>query len=699
MSCSYENCNFECYESNETCIFHYDKKDWLTPARGDWKSDSTEKIEYFWKEIRRLKERINKKFIGFIFPKFEEDSIEYDTVLNGMHISRNRKDIDNIYFGFREYHYSYNSYLLLLENSLFDNVTFLDDADFSKIFLKNSTQFINTTFKKNILFSWKTLNKITFDNVQFEKDIDFKNYKINRCKFINTTFGEEVTFKNVEITGDTNFKNTTFKKEANFENGSFGGITDFTESVFENDAIFTQREFKGNATFPNITVKGKALFDVNGIQGEANFSHSTFGEEVTFKNVEITGDTNFKNTTFKKEANFENGSFEGNVDFTDSTFKGDTLFIKKKFKGCVIFDKIEAININFCDTKFIKASPGGSKFDLNFSNSKCGVVDFSNANIKKNLTSKNSSFKLLKFDNCTINLMGSIEFRDIHVDNFIFNKYVNESKTVLFDFVTVIKELEIKDVAFDKEKFNHFNISDAKVEIENSSFNNDFFNSVKWGTISDKRYTATRDIFRQLKFYSEQQKNYIDADGFYSLEMKERKKELKDENKKIKGFDKISHFFSHAMVFYIHEKTSDFSQSWILPIYWLFLLGMLGVIYQRIGDIDRNVVIPYLLFIGIVLFFISSIYKSMTNAEKLSKWLIYLCISTPIIVIYSHVTVDFIDDIAKLINPSNIFKSTIQEESTGKKDIFEFGYLLYKITVLFLVYQVIIAMKKKVRSK
>jgi len=336
---------------------------------------------------------------------------------------------------------------------------------------------------------------------------------------------------------------------------------------------------------------------------------------------------------------------------------------------------------------------------LKFSNSKYGVVDFSNANIGKCLTSKNSSFKLLKFDNCTIHKWGSIEFRNIDIDNFIFNKYVNESETVLFDFVTVSKELEIKDVAFDKEKFNHFNISDAKVEIENSSFNNDFFNSVKWGTISDNRYTATRDIFRQLKFYSEQQKNYIDADGFYSLEMKERKKELKDENKKIKGFDKISHFFSHTMVFYIHEKTSDFSQSWILPIYWLFLLGMLGVIYQRIGDIDRNVVIPYLLFIGIVLFFISSIYKSMTNAEKLSKWLLYLCISIPIIFIYSHVTGDFIDDIAKLINPANIFKPTMQQNSTANKDIFEFGYLLYKITVLFLVYQVIIAMKKKVRSK
>ena len=29
-------CDFDCYESNDKCIFHYDKKDWLTPRRKEW---------------------------------------------------------------------------------------------------------------------------------------------------------------------------------------------------------------------------------------------------------------------------------------------------------------------------------------------------------------------------------------------------------------------------------------------------------------------------------------------------------------------------------------------------------------------------------------------------------------------------------------------------------------------------------------
>jgi len=54
--------------------------------------------------------------------------------------------------------------------------------------------------------------------------------------------------------------------------------------------------------------------------------------------------------------------------------------------------------------------------------------------------------------------------------------------------------------------------------------------------------------------------------------------------------------------------------------------------------------------------------------------------------------------IAIKINPSNIFKSTTSNENEVK-EVSEFGYLLFRIIVLFLVYQVIVAMKKKVRSK
>ena len=235
------------------------------------------------------------------------------------------------------------------------------------------------------------------------------------------------------------------------------------------------------------------------------------------------------------------------------------------------------------------------------------------------------------------------------------------------------------------------------IEIENSAFNDNFFNSVRWGTISEKRYKATRDIFRQLKFYSEQQKNFIDADGFYSLEMKERKKELLEESKAYTKFaDKVKHAFSNTMVFYLHEKTSDFSQNWMLPVYWLFILGMIGVIYIKIES--QTVVFPLDYFMVTLIICLLS-YLAFNNIEEdkvTRKILIYGFITAPILVVYSNVTHNPLDEIAKIINPINIFKSS---SGQNVQEISEFIYLIYKIAVLFLVYQVIISIKKKVRSK
>jgi len=333
-------------------------------------------------------------------------------------------------------------------------------------------------------------------------------------------------------------------------------------------------------------------------------------------------------------------------------------------------------------------------------------VNFEKTYIGKDFTCKNSSFNTIKFDHCTIKEWSEVEFMNVGIDSLTFDKYVNESEKVLFDFVTVKEKLEIKHVSFDRELFNHFDMSKAKVKIENSAFNDNFFNSVKWGSISEKRYTASRDIFRQLKFHSEKQKNFIDADGFYSLEMKEQKKELSKERKSLKTLpERISHFFTNSLVFYLHEKTSDFSQNWMLPIFWLFVLGMLGVVYLNIKEVSPSMplfetilyvaivamVIDSILFIG----FLSYDIKKNTFISK-SKYIIYLLIVMPVILVYLYFTNDPLDDIARLINPSKIFQFKSVEEG---KNVFEFGLLMYKIAILFLVYQVIISIKKKVRSK
>jgi len=1039
MGCSYDDCEFECYESYDKCIFHYDKKDWLTPARQDWKVDAEDKIKYFWTEIRRLKLKINNQYDGYFFPRFEEFTLDIEYTVQGKIEIRDHTYIDNIYFGYRNSYHSYY-YYALLENASFNDAIFMDDVDFSKISLEGNTSFNNVVFKKGIKFSCESLNNIIFDNVIFEEDMDFVKLQINNCKFINIEFKNNINFlesqfnnvdfknsqfnniidfSNINLNGTSTFNKVIFKGKANFENGSFGAVVNFEESVFEKDAIFTQRECKGNANFKKAIIQGNALFDVKSIQAEADFSEVIFEDESTFKDVEISGDVNFSNAVFKGKVSFENGSFGANANFEETRFEETTLFsghefkgkvnfsksifikvvsfekgnfeadsnfseaefeddviftqskingainfhtkvnyvsllgereYKKSIKGKVYFDvavmmgnvdfsgrkfeddfiftnvkvsgesdfsqsnfkkdvyfqgsifanlinfrgcyvngnlnfskavfqgksefshiniegqalfsstlyedeltfessnfendllfdgvicqgeikaerltvqgignflkgsfegkvdfshshffndlifsyKIFTENIKFfkinvdgncyfdslhiekdfllkesvfkgdliCDDSIIKGISNFTKLkvmnktflidcsfenDIDFSKSKfmndmffsncvfktnfyfnnieAKNIDFSNAYflenrtgivneteylleinnsffydvyffksiIGKNMICKSCSFESLLLQENTFKNNINIIFKDIKVNTFSINEYINESENILFDSVSVLNKLMIKHISFDKERFNHFNISKANVEIENSTFNDNFFNSVKWGTISEKRYKASRDIFRQLKFYSEKQKNFIDADGFYSLEMREQKKELREENKEIETWwGKISHFFTNTLVFYLHEKTSDFSQNWWLPIFWLIIVGMGGIIYKNIEKIDLAKSF-FMLLVGLILYSMMYYgYKSITAQKKLPNVIIYILIFFPFIWTYSQVSTDYFNDIAKLLNPSNIFKPIVLEKKH------EFISLLYKILVLFLVYQVISAIKKKVRSK
>jgi len=467
--------------------------------------------------------------------------------------------------------------------------------------------------------------------------------RLYNSTFKDVTFLDKADFSKISLESRIIFENVTFEKtilfswknltSIHFDNVNFKEAIDFTSFILKSCKFI-------NTVFENKINFEKATFNI------LNFENSTFKHKVSFKDGKINGNSNFKNVIFEKGANFQ----------------------KQKFKQANSTDRID------------------------FSDGKYGVIDFSNSIIDMNIKITDSKFKSIIWRNTTLSKTTNCIIRNIETDEFILDYYNSESEEkVLFDFVKINNILKINYVNFNEEKFNQLNLTSAIVEIENSSFNNNFFNSIKWGTVSEHRYKASRDIFRQLKFYSEQQKNFIDADAFYSLEMKERKKELREESRKLKRFEWIKHFFTDTAVFYIHEKTSNFSQNWLLPIIWLFLLGMIGIIFKNFNISILSENIYFLLPASILLFLLPLIYKKY---EKIKKFIAYWYLFIPTIALYIAFSKDKLDDIAIMINPSKIFISVSSTTISG-----EFIYLLYKIAVLFLVYQVIIAMKKKVRSK
>ncbi|WP_299881375.1 pentapeptide repeat-containing protein [uncultured Cocleimonas sp.] len=633
----------------------------------------------------------------------------------------------------------------------FREVSVVGEAHFSNTKFNKDVDFQNGSFENSAIFSHSQFGgNADFTQREFKGDADFSSgiaikgkalFDVNniagKADFSEATFEDSFTFREVSVVGEAHFSNTKFNKDADFQNGSFENNAIFSHSQFGGNADFTQREFKGDADFSSgITIKGKALFDVNNIAGKADFSKAIFEDDFSFKDVNVTSETSFAHTIFHKEADFKKGKLEGRVNFNCAQFGGNVIFAQReflndahfrkividgsadfsnntfsqqadfsesKFKSdlnfssssfCLIssFKHILSQNIDFSDTNFRKSDLMENNGYLQFLESDCADINFSDSQIACDLSFINSKFKKLDLSNFNIKRESEVEFRDISINHLIFNKYKNESETVLFDFVSVTDNLDIKHVSFDKERFNHFDISKPNIEIENSAFNTNFFNSVKWGLISDKRYTATRDIFRQLKFYSEQQKNYIDADGFYSLEMKEQKKELLKEKKNLSTFsEKIQHY-SDIAVFNLHEITSNYSQSWMMPLFWLMVVGVLGVILQNLEKFPVKESV--LLLGGYILFMrISTWAYKYVEQKKIIRPIYLAMFIAPLLFAYFYISKDRFDDIAIILNPLNIFKNQ------GFSDSKEFISLFFKIIVLFLVYQIIASIKKKVRSK
>ncbi len=640
----------------------------------------------------------------------------------------------------------------IIGNLNIQNVEVKSETNFQKIEVGEETLFENFTVEGIADFSMKSAfsGMVKFGKCVFKKDTIFTDAAFSdSVNLLETTFDESLFLNNCKISGGLNIQSVVVKSETNFQKLEIGeetlfenfiveGIVDFSmksvfsevvkfsKCVFEKDVIFTDSIFSKSIDLSETTFDESLFLNNCEIDNDLEIKYSKIEKDLysntlkiagnsIFNNIEINGNVIAKSSIFDKNLIFDSITINGKLDFSLSEFRSDAEFLSIKIKENVVFNScIFGKDITFKNTTlhgnvfFIKAQFGTDKNedfekikrdeenrDFNIEGVVFGKTDFTHAIFLTNIEFKESEFDSLLFKRNIFSKWTELVIRSIKTSKLVLNKFVNESEIFIFDEVIVTKELEIKNISLNKEKFNHFDISTCDIEIENSSFNNDFFNSVKWGQITEKRYTAKRDVFRQLKFHSEQQKNFIDADGFYALEMKERKKELNEEIKKSSSTtDKMINFFSHTAIFYLHEKTSNFSQSWILPVFWISTIGMLSVIIKEIRHSGVASFMPEALISSVVLGMGYLWYKS-SKIKPIDNLIHYTIFSIGGFLTFFS-TDDPLDDMSRYLNPINIFKG---EHATSFFKGEEFCYLITKIVILFLIYQTIIALKKKVRSK
>ena len=369
----------------------------------------------------------------------------------------------------------------------------------------------------------------------------------------------------------------------------------------------------------------------------------TFPKKAVFDNAEFRGSTSFKKVTFAQGASFKNAEFIKEAVFTETQFSGETSFEWVQFLSTCRFS-----NTSFhADTNF-----RGALFN--------GNVSFQDVSSSGRFVFTPSSVDYLNFSR--ISFMNSdVELGPAEMTQLIFNGLSFTHSSFRMDPVKVKGNCAIVHSRFDGADIFGLDVSSAKnVTIEKTSFASSIFNNTEWGNI--KRIKGDRDTFRQLKVANEKQGNYLDANGFYAMEMRAHRRELRN------GGPPWENMQTRAL-FTIRDWLSEFSTNWVRPIVWFFATGMF-----------------FFLFMSFLLDY--EMIKFNIDNQKLDFW--------PTIfdkfIFHAHQNIMDLE-----WNKLFIFMNPLESES---KDVFPDYYILwliYKVISVFLIYQFITALFRQSR--
>ncbi len=463
--------------------------------------------------------------------------------------------------------------------------------------------------------------------------------------------------------------------ERNFM-GNLDKIYRFSSFVFPNFETFVSYTYAENNFKINIAFVKPYKIETH-TQGnfiaraKKNFSFWNSDEPLVFDyNVEFSGAKfidkayfpyiNFKEKAFFNKVRFLQGSDFSNSVFQDDIHLNDALFLYAFFNN-VKFHKSVNINKSYFENIL-------SFYGAYFSNHSSLSA--------KNIVSRNMSFKNARIEGLI--QLSSITTCEIDLENTVIissgkivisiNKNCTNSEMTL-KFPPSSDGIIITDSDLRTFKLLHFggNIEDVR------------FINVNWGEVSKERfcpditdYRKKRDIFRQIKLALDKQENYIDARKFYALEMWAYGEELKSllqenqEENSITWKDKLN-LYTDITVYKFYEWTSNFGLSWIKP---LFLLITLSILFGS-KELIRTIIYPYYKMLA-EMNFQSFLYGQSLILELISRPLNWI----------AEQIISIIPGIASM-----------QKEIEG----FEFITLLYYSFSAYLIYQFVMAIRRKVR--
>lgn len=344
-------------------------------------------------------------------------------------------------------------------------------------------------------------------------------------------------------------------------------------------------------------------------------------------------------------------------------------------------EKVDLSNIQFINFIFLE------NLDAVFSFSNCkfyGSTSFMNSGFYKKVYFDNAIFYgEVEFSHTRFK-MGSSFIKTIFQDNAFFNDSIFNN------------EMYFKGAYF--EKIADFsNSTFKKLELTNSYFNLPNFNDIKsfeesiFSSIFENKETA-----RIIKSHYEKHHNIIEANKYFVIEQDKYLDELNKTdtlvpNKKATWF-----------VLNLNKYVSSFGTDWIRPLLVMFIFSffatLLYLFWSTSNDLQTAKLFlsftgrSELLYWNIGGFVIGSILYLSYHYKK--NYLFILMFIGYILVLYFSKDARAIsNDVSKLLNPFNIFKS---------KDYFEHiaPYSLFvKVIIATLMYQFIVAFRQNTRRK
>jgi len=310
-------------------------------------------------------------------------------------------------------------------------------------------------------------------------------------------------------------------------------------------------------------------------------------------------------------------------------------------------------------------------------------------------------------------------------NKLVLNTLYGNPQSFVVSKTKVLKKFSVLNCFVSSVRFINCDFSEAEIHFENSTFENFSFMNINWGKVSAGRISSTlfwsnklekiseaRDIYRQLKLSLDNSKNYIDADKFYALEMKAYEKEL---SLKVKGrlLFKDLKTFEDWLEFKVHGFISNHGLSWTRPLFLVVFLTVLFFTLLLAFHLKFAVETfgTVLAALGILLLFIL-----FNRLDALKKYKVFINLTVLILLAllsyFTFVSGDlavtsskevhrdfwqFLNCLSELVNPFGILKKSndcLKQLGLMPNDFF---YLFYQLAVAVLIYQTVVALRRRVK--